>query len=609
MGKTINSNKGKAETPARKKKGRPKKKPAKLDSPTKQIEKEERKGRGRPRKNPIARKPNPAILALNDNIHLNQATLTESKWLSEEAHTFPLDSGFGVPHSLKGARLADEARDQAQMDRPGYAQNPEGSGKSRRNQRMLREEREKKQVAIEERLRNMETMMSCLGMMVFALHKKTVNKGKKDMIDDYIRRGFNAGTAVMIQEQMMRDVNHFEKTRKNSVTLNMEGSMMSGQNSVKHLGASSRNMMVEPKPKPKRGRGRPKSKKNIGGVSMKNQSGKSSTGKGKVDRMSGSDLIKARSSQILEETEKKSLNMGSTVYQGTSKLTRTNSLGMQGVIRLSRENLNNSIGGGSKRRESSLKNLAMNQSLKKTLSQVEEEAPKVNPISDLLTKATRAKRRTPQLDEDFEEVESEEFMPEEMLKKRKTPALEKIKIENPEPFRKKTRLTPLSSKPESLPTRPPQSNIVSIDPKGDAQDNSFAFKAVLRPKPQAAPMDGELSFRNDKTLEAPISEKNKNPKFLFAPKKTTNPSMSFSNFKNTQSKTPGTPPSSKPAQLPTKQDQPSPIQRILENMRQPIQEKPEKNATLKTHQGSENESHNREESDEDEEFPYDEIGF
>ena len=79
----------------------------------------------------------------------------------------------------------------------------------------------------------MEQMISALGMMVFALHKKTVNKDKKGIIDDFIRQGFNPQTASVVQSNLFRDVNYFEKTRKNSVHMTFEGSMISAQNSVK----------------------------------------------------------------------------------------------------------------------------------------------------------------------------------------------------------------------------------------------------------------------------------------------------------------------------------------------------------------------------------------
>jgi hypothetical protein len=613
MAKSINPKQGKPDTAVKKKKGRPKKRASKLSSPTKQIEKETRKGRGRPRKDANQRKPSSSILALNESIHAENPMTSLRDWKKDDNEEYVPENLFAAPLGQRGLKGMEEMREKFEVMPDVYDAPHESLVKTRRSQRlMIREETERKEQTIEDRLSNLENMISSIGMMVFALHKKTVNKSKKDMIDDYIRKGFNADTAVHIKESLMRDVNYFDKTRKSSVTINMEGSMLSVQNSVKNLNFSGRQVNVEPKVV-KRGRGRPKTRKSKD--SLKNQSGKSSTAKGRQEKSGQLDVLKTQSSQIIEESVKKDkigVNLMASMEGSKAKLTRTESLGGQTIFKLSKPKLNHSSTTYFKKKdEGSMTSLRLEQTTKRDLTQVEEEP---QPFKSILKKQSsgRIKRRKLKLDDD--EVESEEIDIEKQVVKKKPRALDKIQIEEPGPFTKKSMITPIQNKPVS--------NVVSIDPHGTPkQQTNFAFNSLITSNDFKPSTQGELSFKNKKRTDPNLNEQ-----FLFNSQKNQQSALSFANLKQTQNEhqlphttqKPEETTTPKPsafstnpiAHIPKTNPIPSPNQQILQKMRQPIPEKIEReNATSKTHQGSENESHQREDSEDDEDFPFEEIGF
>ena len=228
MAKSNNTKQNKSDHVVKKKKGRPKKKTSKLNSPSKHIEKEEKKGRGRPRKNPIQKKiTDPMQTSIINKIHENNYSQDFGRsHLYEDTDVYRPDqnAAFHLPSSR--GRLEEEI-----LVKREYIEKL-SKIKTRRSQRLAREE-SNKSLTTEERLRNIEEMVSSLGMMVLALHKKTVNKVKKNMVDDWIRKGYNAETARSIKENMYRDQTYFEKTRKNSSHFMGNESLISEQRSVK----------------------------------------------------------------------------------------------------------------------------------------------------------------------------------------------------------------------------------------------------------------------------------------------------------------------------------------------------------------------------------------
>ena len=234
MVKSNNTKQSKADQPVKKRKGRPKKKASNLNSPTKHIEKDERKGRGRPRKNAQYRKPNQLSLELAKSINENQtfANTVEKDWQRDDAEEYKPETTYKKMMGYN-QKVNEEMRENYEASQGLYLNNNETFVKTRRSRGLMRDEISRADPTIEERLIKIEQMISCLGVMVLALHKKPLKKNKKEMIDGFIRKGFNAGTAQTIMENMLNDTNLFEKTRKNSINFAMEGSMMSGQGSIK----------------------------------------------------------------------------------------------------------------------------------------------------------------------------------------------------------------------------------------------------------------------------------------------------------------------------------------------------------------------------------------
>ena len=235
MGKSNNAKPLKSEHPIKKKKGRPKKKTSKLNSPTKNIEKEERKGRGRPRKTAAYKKSDSLKIPMmkdvpNDIIFVKDIF---KKVKNETDEPFQQEHNFSVPLGKRNNKINNELLEKNETLRYLQGTQVQKNVLTRRGMRMKIEEEALEKNVILQKFEQIEEMLSCLGMMVFALHKKTVNKDKKTIIDDYIRQGFNSQTAEVIKTNLLKDVNYFEKTRKNSVHVNIEGSMISGQGSVK----------------------------------------------------------------------------------------------------------------------------------------------------------------------------------------------------------------------------------------------------------------------------------------------------------------------------------------------------------------------------------------
>lgn len=230
MGKSNTSKHGKSDAPVKKKKGRPKKKTSKLNSPSRQIEKEERK-RGRPRKNTQSRKTDPAQLTSINRIHQNSFTKPfPHPQPNEDNEAFVPTTSFDLP--IKGQLLNEELREEREMYEEIKNNNIERNVMTRRDLRSMKKEAWPRALSMEERMSQMEEMISSLGMMIFALHKKNVNKDKKLMIDEHIRSGYNIDTARVIRENLTRDPNYFDKTRRNSIHYPNE-SMAATQGSVK----------------------------------------------------------------------------------------------------------------------------------------------------------------------------------------------------------------------------------------------------------------------------------------------------------------------------------------------------------------------------------------
>ena len=227
MGKSNNPKTIKVEGGNKKKKGRPKKKTSKLNSPTKAIEKKERK-RGRPSKASLQKKSDLSHLPLIADVHLDKQFMKE-----KQDESFDPQQNFSVPVPNRKQKLNEEYLENYEALRDIQDNQVQTSILTRRSKRLKQEDDSVKLGNLYKRFDQMEQMISALGMMVFALHKKTVNKDKKGIIDDFIRQGFNPQTASVVQSNLFRDVNYFEKTRKNSVHMTFEGSMISAQNSVK----------------------------------------------------------------------------------------------------------------------------------------------------------------------------------------------------------------------------------------------------------------------------------------------------------------------------------------------------------------------------------------
>lgn len=213
MPKSSGVKHGKADVPGKKKKGRPKKKASKLNSPSRKIEKEERKGRGRPRKNP----PKPCVEPLGiEGMRRGPQQLFGRGLVNDDNDEFVPRPTFQEPGL--GKLLDEEALEQREALEDVRANKLESHVMTRRSLRSMTIKEERARVpGIEERISRLEEMLQCLGMMVLAQHKKTVNKDKKQMIDEHIRRGYNVETARVIRENMLRDPNYFDKTRRNSV--------------------------------------------------------------------------------------------------------------------------------------------------------------------------------------------------------------------------------------------------------------------------------------------------------------------------------------------------------------------------------------------------------
>ena len=227
MAKSNNAKTPKLEAANKKKKGRPKKKTSKLNSPTKMIEKKERK-RGRPPKASLQKKSDLSQLPLISDMHMDKVFLKE-----RQDDSFDPRQNFAEPVHHRKHKLNEEYLENFEALRDIQDNQVQTSILTRRSKRLRQEDDFGKLGGIYKRFEHLEQMMSALGMMVFALHKKTVNKDKKGIIDDFIRKGFNYQTAKVIETNLLRDVNYFEKTRKNSVHLNFEGSMISAQGSIK----------------------------------------------------------------------------------------------------------------------------------------------------------------------------------------------------------------------------------------------------------------------------------------------------------------------------------------------------------------------------------------
>ena len=324
--------------------------------------------------------------------------------------------------------------------------------------------------------------------------------------------------------------------------------------------------------KVKRGRGRPKSKKNVMVAQMKIPSGKSSTGKVKKEKTDLLDSIKQNSSQIIPEEmttgkEKLTMSLARSGDFSKAKLVRTNSMGnqmMEGKFMLKPQ---------LKKQENSLRQLPVEPPIVKKLEEV-AEVVKPNPFTQVYKpeKMGRTKRKPLKIEDELDEISSEPLDIEKPIEKKKR-GLERLKLETK----------------KRQPTKPP-SNVVSIDQANTPKANLFEFKQPVIPSRFQAMPDGELSFKQktEKKTSSPKPSSN----FVFHDKQNKN--MSFSNF----------------SQKGPPQKTASPNQQILDSMRQPINEKREREtATQKTHQGSENESQMKEETEDDEDFPFDEIGF
>lgn len=139
------------------------------------------------------------------------------------------------------------------------------------------------------------------------------------------------------------------------------------------------------------------------------------------------------------------------------------------------------------------------------------------------------------------------------------------------------------------PEIPPDSNVASIDPKMLMNEHR---------KPRSIyPKDGELSFKNKD--EGLTGESRKPSNFSFEGANTT-----FGEFGGEQIKSVF----KRNEQASTKSERGRENKEILNKMRQPITNKPEReNALRNTQQGSENSSHPRD--DDEDEFPFDDFGF
>jgi hypothetical protein len=232
MAKSSNNKQNKSDILTKRKKGRPKKKTSKMNSPTKHIEKEKIK-RGRPRKHPIERKPDTLQTSIINHIHDNnlRKELHHNSYDENEIYR-PEHSTFHQPGS--GRRLDEETLEQKEMIENIWNKTNESTVKTRRSQRLMaRDDQGGRNLTIDERLTNIEEMMSSLGMMILGLHKKTVNKDKKIKLDELIRRGFTVETARTIKENLFRDSNFFDKVRRGSIHYTGNDSMISAQGSVK----------------------------------------------------------------------------------------------------------------------------------------------------------------------------------------------------------------------------------------------------------------------------------------------------------------------------------------------------------------------------------------
>ena len=233
MPKSNTNKQNKSDNVPKRKKGRPKKKTSKLNSPTKHIEKEKMK-RGRPRKTPIEKKPDAMQTSIINQIHDNvyRKDSNGNMQFDDSGMYRPEQSAIHQPGS--GRRLDEEALEQREMIENMWNKTNDSKVMTRRSQRLMgRDEPYNKHLSLEERMNNLEEMLSSIGMMVIALHKKTVNKPKKSRFDELIRLGFNVETARTIKKNLLNDNNYFDKVRKSSFHHTGNESMISAQGSVK----------------------------------------------------------------------------------------------------------------------------------------------------------------------------------------------------------------------------------------------------------------------------------------------------------------------------------------------------------------------------------------
>lgn len=76
------------------------------------------------------------------------------------------------------------------------------------------------------KINSMEAKINTIGMMTLNIHKRHVNKDKKNEIDEIIKNGFGDNYISYLNQKMMTEMNYFERPRKGSFKID-DGSALS----------------------------------------------------------------------------------------------------------------------------------------------------------------------------------------------------------------------------------------------------------------------------------------------------------------------------------------------------------------------------------------------
>lgn len=77
-----------------------------------------------------------------------------------------------------------------------------------------------------DKISSMDTKINTIGMMALNIHKRHVNKDKKNEIDEIIKNGFSDDCISYLNTKMMNEINYFERPRKSSFKID-DGSAVS----------------------------------------------------------------------------------------------------------------------------------------------------------------------------------------------------------------------------------------------------------------------------------------------------------------------------------------------------------------------------------------------